>query len=394
MKIITQTDELAPVCTRLAQSSFVCVDTEFMRESTFWPELCLIQLSDGSTEVIVDPLANDISLEPFFDLMRNTGVTKVFHAARQDIEIIHYLSNSLPAPVFDTQIAAMVCGFGEQVGYADLIHKTLNTRIDKTSRFSDWRKRPLQDHQLDYALADVTWLAKAYPLLVDKISKAGRTSWLSEEMEALVNEDLYRQHPDDAWKRLKLRNVKPARLGILIELAKWRETTAQSRNLPRNRIVKDDVLYEVANRAPANEKELAGLRSVTKGILRSSYSAELLKAVQRGQSIDRDKLPVIKRTPRLSGETQAIIELLRVLLKTTAAKHNVAAKIIANARDLEKIALDDNADVPALSGWRLDLFGAAALALKQGKISLGLQNGSIATIPLPGTEADVNTVEG
>jgi ribonuclease D len=382
MRIITKTDELAEVCTALAEADFVCVDTEFMRESTFWPELCLIQMAGGETEVIVDPLASGIKLEPFFELMRDEGVTKVFHAARQDIEIVHYLSDSLPNPVFDTQIAAMVCGFGEQVGYADLIQKTLNIPIDKTSRYSDWRRRPLHDHQLVYALADVTHLAKAYPLLVEKISSAGRASWLTEEMMALVNPDLYKQHPDNAWKRLKLRNIKHNRLGILIELAKWRETTAQSRNLPRNRVVKDDVLYEVTNRAPANEDELGNLRSITRGIQRSSYGTELLKGVKRGLAIHRDDLPVIKRAPRLTSESQAVVELLRVLLKTTAAKHNVASKIIANASDLEKIALDDNADVSALKGWRRDLFGADAIALKHGKISLGLRNGIIAAIEL------------
>ena len=386
MKIITKTDELAQTCAQLAKADFVCVDTEFMRESTFWPELCLIQMAGGETEVIVDPLISKIDLEPFFELMRDQKVTKVFHAARQDIEIVHYLSNSLPNPVFDTQIAAMVCGYGEQVGYADLIQKTLNIPIDKTSRYSDWRRRPLQDHQLTYAMADVTHLARAYPLLVSKISNAGRTSWLTEEMSALVNPDLYRQHPDDAWKRLKLRNIKNNRLGVLIELAKWRETTAQSRNLPRNRVVKDDVLYEVANRAPTNEDELGNLRSVTKGIVKSSYGAELLRGVKRGLAMDRDKLPEIKRSPRLSSEQQAIVELLRVLLKTIAGKHNVASKIIANARDLEKIALDDNADVSALKGWRRDLFGADAIALKHGKISLGLRNGIIATIEVNGVE--------
>ena len=382
MKIITKTDELERTCLALAKTDFICVDTEFMRENTFWPELCLIQMAGGDIAVIVDPLANDLDLEPFFQLMRDEQVTKVFHAARQDIEIIHYLSNSLPRPVFDTQIAAMVCGFGEQVGYADLIKKLLDTPIDKTSRYSDWRRRPLHEHQLTYALADVTHLARAYPKLLEQIDQAGRSGWLTEEMTALVNPELYIQHPDNAWKRLKLRNVKQNRLGVLIELAKWRESTAQSRNLPRNRVVKDDVLYEVANRAPSTEQELGSLRSVTKGIVRSSYGKELLKAVERGLKISRDELPVIKRTPRLNSQTQAIVELLKVLLKTTAAQHNVAAKIIANARDLEKIALDDKADVAALRGWRSDLFGKQAIALKHGKISLGLRDGIISTIEI------------
>ena len=386
MKIITKTDELAQTCKQLADEDFVCVDTEFMREGTFWPELCLIQMAGGEHEVIVDPLVANMDLEPFFELMRNDSVTKVFHAARQDIEIVHYLSNSLPNPVFDTQIAAMVCGFGDQVGYADLIRKLLDIPIDKTSRYSDWRRRPLHDHQLTYALADVTHLAKAYPLLLDNIESAGRSSWLTEEMQALVNADLYKQPPERAWKRLKIRNVKINKLGILIELAHWREQTAQKRNVPRNRVVKDDVLYEVSNRAPLNKDDLGKLRSITKGLLRSSYSDELLKGVTRGLAIAPEDLPKIKRAKRLSSESQAVVELLRVLLKTICAKHNVATKIIANARDLEKIALDDNADVAALKGWRRDLFGSTALALKHGKISLGLRQGIITAIEVP--EAD------
>ena len=388
MKIITETNDLAITCKKLAEEDFVCVDTEFMREGTFWPELCLIQMAGGDHEIIVDPLSGNLELDPFFELMNDDKVTKVFHAARQDIEIVHYLSSSLPTPVFDTQIAAMVCGFGEQVGYADLIQKLLDVPIDKTSRFSDWRRRPLHEHQLHYALGDVTHLAKAYPKLLSNIENAGRSTWLSEEMMALVDPKLYEQHPENAWRRLKLRDVRQNRLGILIELAKWREVTAQSRNIPRNRVVKDDVLYEVANRAPSNAEELLGLRSVTKGLVRSSYGEQLLKGVKRGQALKRDNIPKIERAPRLSSEIQATIELLRVLLKTTAAKHNVASKLIATAKDLEAITLDDNADVAALRGWRYELFGASALALKHGKITLGLKNGIITTFKMP---ADYNT---
>ena len=382
MKIIKDTEELAAMCERLGKGEFVCVDTEFMREGTFWPELCLIQIAGRGEEAIIDPLEANLQLDPFFELMQTPGVVKVFHAARQDIEIIHYLSGLLPVPVFDTQIAAMVCGFGEQVGYADLVHKFLNVSIDKTSRFSDWRRRPLHDHQLEYALADVTYLAQVYPRLLGDIEKAERGSWLHEEMKALVEPKLYEQHPEDAWKRLKLRGVKQNHLGILITLAEWRETTAQARNIPRNRIIKDDVIYEVANQAPKNEEELLRLRSVTKGLVRSSYGTEILKAVQRGLALERNQLPKVKRPPRLSNDVQAGLEMMRVLLKTTAARHNVAPKIIASSQDLEKIALDDNADVPALKGWRYDLFGAQALALKQGKIGLALQDGNIVSIEL------------
>jgi len=382
MKIIKETDELAATCKRLAAQDFVCVDTEFMREGTFWPELCLIQMAGGADEVIVDPLAARLSLDPFFELMQHTGVTKVFHAARQDIEIVHHLSGLLPNPVFDTQIAAMVCGFGDQVGYADLIQKLLSVQIDKSSRFSDWRRRPLHDHQLKYALADVNHLALAYPKLLEDIAATDRMSWLSEEMTALVNPKLYEQHPEEAWKRLKLRGVKQSHLGILIALSKWRETTAQARNIPRNRIVKDDVLYEVANQAPQSEEDLLRLRSVTKGMARSAYGGEMLNAVRVGLEMPRDGLPKIKRQQRLSGSSQAVLEMMRVLLKTTAAKHNVAPKIIASSADLEKLTLDDKADIPALRGWRRDLFGARALELKHGRIALAIRDGGIAAIEL------------
>ena len=382
MKTISGTKELEDFCRRLAANEYVCVDTEFMREGTFWPQLCLIQLAGGDEAGIVDPLADGIDLSPFFDLMANEKVIKVFHSGRQDIEIVHNLSGRVPLPVFDTQIAAMVCGFGEQIGYADLMNRVLGISIDKTSRFSDWRRRPLHDHQLEYALGDVTHLNKAYPLLRERIAKAGRASWLDEEMAALVNPALYRQHPDDAWRRLKARNVKPAHLGILIELARWREQTAQKKNVPRNRVVKDDVIYEVANRAPASLEQLAGLRSITKGLARSPYARELLAGVERGLALDRASLPQIKRSRRLNGDALAIMELLKVLLKMISARHKVASKIIATMADLEQIALDDKADVPALRGWRLELFGKHALALKKGEIGLGLKNGSITTFSL------------
>jgi len=382
MKTIRTTQELEDFCQRLAENEYVCVDTEFMREGTFWPQLCLIQMAGGDEAAIADPLAEGIDLEPFFALMRNEQVIKVFHSGRQDIEIIHNLSGSIPSPVFDTQIAGMVCGFGEQVGYADLMNRLLGIKIDKTSRFSDWRRRPLHDHQLEYALGDVTHLNRAYPLLRERIEKAGRASWLDEEMAALVDEKNYLQRPEDAWRRLKARNVKPAHLGILIELARWREETAQKKNVPRNRVVKDDVIYEVANRAPSSHEQLAGLRSITKGLARSPYARELLAGVKRGLAADRNALPAIKRNRRLSGNDLAVFELLKVLLKIIAAKHDVASRIIASIADLEMIALDDNADVAALRGWRRELFGAHALALKKGEIGLCLQNGAITTFDL------------
>lgn len=377
MQTITKTSELETLCANLASSNFVTVDTEFMREHTFWPELCLIQLASHDDEAIVDPLSDKLDLAPFFELMNDETVTKVFHAARQDIEIIHHLSRTIPHPLFDTQVAAAVCNFGESIGYSNLVKKILNVDIDKSSRFTDWKRRPLAERQLSYALGDVTHLRDLYLHLSEQLEKTGRSHWLHEEMEILTAPATYEQHPEHAWKRLKQRARSQKSLAITMELAKWREITAQTKNIPRNRVIKDDAIYDIANQAPKDLNALSRLRTIHAGVVKSSKGEEILKAVRAAEKIDLSTLPPIPKRRPPSAETVAIGDLLRVLLKTNAAKHGVAAKILATSNDLEKLANDDDADIPALKGWRRELFGEDALALKNGKLGLVMENGSI-----------------
>ena len=377
MQTITTTSDLENLCSTLASNSFVTVDTEFMREHTFWPELCLIQLAGNGVEAIVDPLSDRLDLAPFFELMKNETVTKVFHAARQDIEIVHHLSGTIPHPIFDTQVAAAVCNFGESIGYSNLVKKILNIDIDKTSRFTDWRRRPLADRQLTYALGDVTHLRDIYTHLSDKLATNGRSHWLHEEMEILTAPATYEQHPEHAWKRLKQRARSRKSLAITMELAKWREMTAQTQNVPRNRIIKDDAIYDIANQAPTDLKSLSGLRTIHAGIVKSAKGGEILAAVKTAGKMDLSILPDLPKRQPQTPEKVAIGDLLRVLLKSSAAKHGVAAKILATSNDLEKLVDNDEADIPALKGWRRELFGEDALALKRGQLGLVMENGAI-----------------
>ncbi|GBF27276.1 ribonuclease D [bacterium MnTg02] len=377
MHLITETSELAAACARLAQQPFITVDTEFMRESTFWPILCLIQIASDTDEIIIDPLAADLDLAPFFELMAAQDVLKVFHAGRQDIEIVYNMSRVIPYPIFDTQIAAMVCGFGDSVGYVMLVKKLLREDVDKSSRFTDWSRRPLSKRQLNYALGDVTYLIDIYRQLDQQVTEANRSSWLSEELSVLVDPRTYDLHPEDAWKRLKMRVKNPRSLAIMMEVAAWRERTAQSQNVPRNRIIKDDAIYDIANQSPGSVAELSKLRTISEGLARSSRGKDILAAVQRGLGTDADSLPAISKSRALPPDAAAVIDLLRVLLKSAAAHHGVAPKLIASMADLEKIAVDDEADVAALKGWRHDLFGSDAIALKHGKLALMAQNGRI-----------------
>jgi ribonuclease D len=377
MHVITKTSDLKDACARLAKDHFVTIDTEFMRETTFWPNLCLIQMAGENDEIIVDPLSPDLDLAPFFELMAAQDVLKVFHASRQDIEIIYNLSRIIPSPVFDTQIAAMVCGFGESVSYVMLVKKILGKDVDKSSRFTDWARRPLSERQLSYALGDVTYLRDIYRHLEGQLAQSSRSSWLDEEMAVLVDPRTYDLHPEDAWKRLKLRVRNPRSLAIMMELAGWRERAAQSQNVPRNRILKDDAIYDIANQAPRSADDLAKLRTVSAGFARSSRGSEILAAVARGVETDPKSLPVLARGKALPPEAGAVIDLLRVLLKATAARHGVASKLIASASDLEKIARSDDADIPALRGWRRELFGNDALAVKRGQLGLMVREGQI-----------------
>jgi ribonuclease D len=380
MQLISTTDELAAACKKLQQHPFITVDTEFLRETTYYPRLCLIQMASVEDVALVDPLAQNLSLDPFLELMADKRSVKVFHAARQDVEIIWNKGGFVPAPLFDTQIAAMVCGFGEQVSYESLASALANARIDKSSRFTDWSRRPLSDAQLVYAAADVTHLRTIYTALSAKIEKSGRSDWVMDEMRQLVDPETYEMNPDRAWERLKTRVRKPRELAALIEVAAWREREAQSRDVPRGRILKDDAIGEIATAMPASVEELGRLRTIPKGFERSRTGTEILAAVERAKARPLDDLPPLERQ-RGGSANGALTQLLKVLLQAIAEKHRVAARLIATSEDIEKIALDDEADTPALKGWRRELFGEQALQLKRGEITIGIERGRIMAVP-------------
>ncbi|SSC68218.1 ribonuclease D [Ciceribacter selenitireducens] len=369
--MIETTAALEEACLKLAQSDFITIDTEFLRETTFWPELCLIQMASPDLEVIVDPLAKGLDLAPFFTLMADTSVIKVFHAARQDIEIIFHLGNLIPHPIFDTQVAAMVCGFGDSVSYDQLVQKVKNVHIDKTSRFTDWSRRPLSEKQLDYALADVTHLRDVYLKLKEELDREGRAGWLTEEMAILESRETYDLHPDDAWQRLKMRLRKPQELAVMQYVAAWREREARNRNVPRSRVLKDDAIYEIAQQQPKDTEALARLRTIPKGWERSASGAAIVEQVNAALALPKSDMPHVHRHSHAPEGAQAAVELLKVLLRLTSEKHGVASKVIANTEDLEKIAAEgEKADVPAMHGWRRELFGDVALKLISGGVGL------------------------
>ena len=375
MKIILKTEELAEACEIFALHDFVAVDTEFLRETTFWPQLCLIQLSGPDLDAIVDPLAPGIDLAPFFKLMADTSVTKVFHAARQDIEIVFNRGGLIPHPIFDTQVAAMVCGFGDSASYDTLVQRIVSVQLDKSSRFTDWSHRPLSEKQLDYAIADVTHLKDVYLHLKGELEREGRTGWLAEEMSVLESRETYDLHPDDAWQRLRMRVRKPIELAILKNIAAWREREARARDVPRGRVLKDDAVFEIAQQQPKDIESLARLRTIPKGYERSQNGAAILGAVNAALAIPKADLPRIPRPANLSEGSGAAVEMLKVLLKLIAEKNGVASKIIASSDDLDAIASrGQEADVAALSGWRRELFGEPALRLIQGEMALRFVN--------------------
>lgn len=376
MRIIKTTDELAAFSAELTARPFFAVDTEFMREKTYWPILCLIQAAADGVEAIIDPMAPGLDLAPFLATLSDETTTKVFHAARQDVEIFFQLTGKTPHPLFDTQIAAMACGFGEQVGYEPLVRTLLGASIDKSNRFTDWSRRPLSDAQLSYALSDVTHLRDAYVLLRQKLEGAGRVGWVESEMEHLQTPSLYRVDPAIAWERLKLRGVRPGDIGPLIKLAEWREREAQEKNLPRGRVLKDDALFEIARLKPASAADLAQARAMPQGFERSRAAAGILEAVAQGRNIPRAELPEIERPSRRAPPPPDVVELLKVLLKRQSEESGVAARLIASAQDLEDIALGEES-VPALSGWRREIFGDVALRLLRGDVALRLKNGVI-----------------
>ena len=379
MQPITTTAELAQACNRMAGHPFVTVDTEFLRESTYYPLLCVAQMASPDEAVVIDALAPGIDMAPFYALMADDKIMKVFHAARQDIEIVWHAVEHIPHPLFDTQVAAMVLGYGDSISYDQLVQRITGDTLDKSHRFTDWTRRPLTDAQLTYATSDVTHLRQVYLALVEDLKRRGRVDWVAEEMGVLTSPDTYRMEPDNAWLRLKTRVRKPRELAVLIEVAAWREREAQTRDVPRARVLKDEVIADIAVQAPATLEKLKHLRSLPKGFERSRWGEAICAAVERGLERDPKTLPLQQRSqPATNGA--AVVELLKVLLRMISERHHVAAKVIATVDDLERIAASDRADVAALKGWRRELFGDKALALKHGKLALAVEKGQVAVV--------------
>ncbi len=380
MTPITTTADLETFCAKILGQPFVAVDTEFMRETTYWPKLCLIQAATPDDEAVIDPLAPGLDLEPFLRILRDESIVKVFHAARQDVEIFHNLK-AMPRPLFDTQVAAMAGGYGEQIAYDALVRNMLKIELDKSSRFTDWARRPLTDNQLTYALADVTHLAALYPRLRSRLEDEGRVAWVADDMKSLSDPALYDVSPENAWRRLKPRKQSPRYLSVYRAVAEWREKTAQLRDQPRGRILKDDAIDELASQAPTDAAQMERLRSVPKGFAGSRFGPELLETIREALRDPEATAPVIEKTRSPHNPAAgSVVELLKVLLKARAEDGGVASKLIATVSDLEMIAQDDNADTPALTGWRLEAFGADALRLKRGELALVLDGSRVRVV--------------
>jgi ribonuclease D len=382
MQPIATTAELVTFCEALKGRPFVAVDTEFMRETTYWPKLCLIQAAAAGVEAVIDPLAAGLDLTPFLDVLGDPSIEKVFHAARQDVEIFNNLG-VIPQPLFDTQIAGMAAGFGEQIAYDALVRQMLKVELDKSSRFTDWARRPLSDAQLTYALADVTHLATLYPILRSRLEQTGRIAWVTEEMAAMTDPSLYDMDPESAWKRLKPKRHTAKYLAVFRAVAAWRERTAQTRDQPRGRVLKDEAIDELATQAPVEAEGFDRLRSVPKGFSGSKFGPELLEAIRTALKDPEAYAPVIARAPPTDAPAAAaVVELLKVLLKARAEDAGVASKLIATVADLEKIATNDEADTPALHGWRREAFGEDALRLKRGELALVLDGARVKVAPV------------
>jgi ribonuclease D len=383
MELITSTSALAQFCTRAGKHDFVTVDTEFLRETTYWPKLCLVQAATTDEAVLIDPLAPGLQLNPLFDLLADERVTKVFHAARQDIEIFVKLSGRVPANLFDTQIAASVCGFGDSASYDSLVRAITQVELDKSSRFTDWSARPLSDKQKTYALADVTHLREIYKALCDQVDATGRWDWVEDELEILRSIDTYIVQPDQAWERLKTKLGRPRDLAALKALAAWRERKAQESDQPRSRILKDDALVELAMQRPQHPEGFDKLRAVQRGYGRSAAAQEVIAILKAVEALPKSELPPALERYRGPSPKGAVGDLVRVLLKAVSEEHGVAARIIATSDDIDAIVLDDNADVPALKGWRRKLFGEKALAIKHGKVGLAATRKGVVEFEIP-----------
>lgn len=385
MITITTTEALAAFCEAAAKRPYVTVDTEFLRERTYYSKLCLLQMAysdeNGGDAVLVDPLAKGLSLEPVYDLFRDTSVVKVFHAARQDLEIFFVDAGVIPEPLFDTQVAAMVCGYGEQVGYETLVRKIVKTDLDKSSRFTDWSRRPLTNAQLTYAVGDVTHLRIIYEVLAERLQKSGRARWVAEEMAVLEDPGTYRTEPEDAWKRVKTRTNSPKFLALVKTLAEFREGYAQKRNIPRTRVYKDDALVELASTKPASENDLGRSRLLLREARRGDIADGILAAVKAGIAMAPEDMPKPTGGREKLQVNPALADLLRVLLKAKSEGEAVAQKLIATSAELDAIAAGER-DLPALKGWRAEVFGEAALKLCDGKIGLAAEGNKVVTVAL------------
>ena len=376
--LITTTGDLAHFCEGLTGERYITVDTEFLRETTYYPKLCLIQIAGSSAAALIDPLAKGIDLAPFFALMADTRVLKVFHAARQDVEILINLTDAVPTPIFDTQIAAMVCGFGDQVGYEAIVRKLAGAQIDKSSQFTDWSRRPLTHKQMAYALSDVTHLRTVYEKLVAQIERESRSDWLDGELEDLANPAAYRVDPEQSWRRIKARIQNKKQQAALMAVAAWRERQAQDKDVPRGRILKDDAVGEIAIQVPQTREALLQLRLLPKGSADSVIGKGILEAVAQGLARDPATIPSPKgRGDDMSSSQEAAAEILKLALKIISERDGIAPKLIASSADIDAIAVDDNANVPALQGWRREMFGHVALDLKHGRAAITMDKGRV-----------------
>ena len=387
MDIITKTEALANVCDKLLEPGWFTIDTEFMRDRTYWSKLCLIQLASEGVECIVDPLAEGIDLAPLYTLLADQSVVKVFHSGRQDIEIFFHMGRVMPLPIFDTQVAAMVLGFGDSISYDALCRRVVGKQVDKSSRFTDWARRPLSDRQLDYALTDVTHLRDIYHALKKDLAKQNRGDWVEQELAILTSPATYNQEPKDAWNRVKSKPKSKRALAVMMELAAWREREAQKADVPRARILKDDAINEVATNEPKSEADLRLLRAIPRGFERSRTASGLLAAVEAGRKRDLSTLPELPSREPVPQRLEPVIDLLKVVLRLRARQQKVAQRLIATTDDLERIALDDHAEVPGLTGWRRKIFGEMALDVKHGRKAIVVKDGKVRLVaPAPEPE--------
>ncbi len=377
--LIDDSAALANLCSRLAAKPYVVVDTEFMRENSYWPELCLIQIADDEEAAAIDPMAPGIDMKPLLDLLvNNEDVLKIFHAGGQDIEIVYNLTGKTPHPLFDTQVAAMALGQGEQVGYSNLVDSYLGITVDKGARFTDWARRPLDKRQIDYAICDVTYLSEIFPRMLEKLRKTGRGAWLDQEMERLADPENYRNDPDQAWQRVRISSRKPETLGRLKALARWREIEAQGKDLPRGRIIKDETLADLAANPPKKQADLGRVRGLSAAWAGNDIGGRLMAALAEAAPMSPDELPPRdERKPSLGKDGALVADLLKLLLKIRARDINVAARLLARSEELEALAAGQRDGLSILQGWRFEQFGRDALALVEGQLGFTVKNGKL-----------------